>query len=344
MRLNKGAFGIGLGACLVLMGCVGGGGSGDGPRLPDPAYGSVPWGGYPQAYPPSVPRGQPAPLASANGPDVAPPLDRPPPLAADEAGAGPPSSDGPRATSGRGESRYDEVGYASWYGDELAGGRTASGVPFDPKGFTAAHRTLPLGSYAEITALDTGHTILVQINDRGPRQSNLLIDLSQGAARTLGINGRGAVRIRSVTASPPDLAALRTGQPGAPRLDTPPSLLAGLRQRLTGTRASVDEPPKTQLRPPIGRIPPEQQAARTPVRKPTAPAGQGAGGFYVQVAAFSSQPRAVALARSLGGQAVAAGSLWRVRMGPYVTKNQASQARDAAAARGYGDARVVRQD
>jgi rare lipoprotein A len=284
------------------------------------------------------------PLAAANAPDIAPPPGRAAPLSADEADAGPPSSDGPRATSGRGESRYDEVGYATWYGDELAGGRTASGVPFDPKGFTAAHRTLPLGSYAEITALDTGRTILVQINDRGPRQTNLLIDLSQGAARTLGITGREAVRIRAVNASPSDLAALRAGEPGAPRLDTPPSLLAGLRQRLTGTANSIAEPPMTQLRPPLVRVPPRPQLARTPAGKTPPPAAPAAGGFYVQVAAFSSQPRAVALARSLGGQTMPAGSLWRVRMGPYSSKNQASQARDAAAARGYGDARVVRQD
>jgi rare lipoprotein A len=284
------------------------------------------------------------PLAAADAPDIAPPPGRAAPLSADEADAGPPSSDGPRATSGRGESRYDEVGYATWYGDELAGGRTASGVPFDPKGFTAAHRTLPLGSYAEITALDTGRTILVQINDRGPRQTNLLIDLSQGAARTLGITGREAVRIRAVNASPSDLAALRAGEPGAPRLDTPPSLLAGLRQRLTGTANSIAEPPMTQLRPPLVRVQPRPQLARTPAGRAAPPAAPAAGGFYVQVAAFSSQPRAVALARSLGGQTMPAGPLWRVRMGPYSSKNQASQARDAAAARGYGDARVVRQD
>jgi rare lipoprotein A len=296
--------------------------------MANPAYGNVPPGGYPQTYPPSVPQAAPQPT----------------PLSADEADAGLPTSDGPRATSGRGESRYDEVGYATWYGNELAGGRTASGAPFDPKGFTAAHRTLPLGSYAEVTALGTGRTILVQINDRGPRQTNLLIDLSQEAARTLGITGREAVRIRAVNASPSDLAALRAGEPGVPRLDTPPSLLAALRQRLTGAPASIAEPPMAQLRPPLVRIPPEAQATKRPVRTPTPPAAQAAGGFYVQVAAFSSQSRATALARSLGGQTIAAGQLWRVRLGPYATKNQASQARDAAAARGYGDARVVRQD
>jgi rare lipoprotein A len=325
---------------------MGGGSSREGPRLPDPAYGDAPRGGYPQAYPPSAPQdvAQPGALAPTSAPDALPPSRQPAPLSADEVDAGPPSSEGPRATSGRGESRYDEVGYATWYGNELAGERTASGAPFDPKGFTAAHRTLPLGSYVEVTALETGRTILIQVNDRGPRQSNLLIDLSQGAARALGIAGRGAVRVRAVTASPSDLAALRAGEPGAPRLDTPPSLLAGLRQRLTGAPVSAAGPPKTQPRPPLDRIPPEPQAAKAPNRKPTPPATPTAGGFYVQVAAFSSQPRATALARSLGGQAVPAGSVWRVRTGPYSSKNQASQARDAAAARGYGDARVVRED
>ena len=346
MRLNSRALALGLGSCLVLAGCVGGGSSREGPRLPDPAYGDAPRGGYPQAYPPSAPQDglPPGALAPAGAPDVSPPAGRPAPLSADEVDAGPPSSDGPSGTSGRGESRYDEVGYASWYGDELAGGRTASGAQFDPKGFTAAHRTLPLGSYIEVTALETGRTILVQVNDRGPRQGNLLIDLSQGAAQALGIAGRAAVRIRAVTASPSDLAALRAGEPGTPRLDTPPSLLAGLRQRLTGAPVSVVGPAMTQPRPPLVRIPPEPQAARPSARKPVPVAAPTAGRFYVQVAAFSSQPRATALARSLGGQAVPAGSVWRVRMGPYSSRNQASQARDAAAARGYGDANVVRED
>lgn len=63
---------------------------------------------------------------------------------------------------------YDEVGYASWYGDELSGNKTANGEIFNPQGISAAHKTLPLPSYVEITALDTGRTILVRVNDRGP--------------------------------------------------------------------------------------------------------------------------------------------------------------------------------
>ncbi len=344
MRLNDSAVAAGLGALLILAGCAGSGS--DRPRLPDPVYGNAPQGGYPQIYPPVPPQGSEASTDRAPVPASRPyaPAGQPAPLGADEMEAGPPPSSGPSATSGRGAERYDEVGYATWYGNEMAGGRTASGKAFDPKGFTAAHRTLPLGSYVEVTALGTGRTILVRIDDRGPRQGNLLIDLSQGAAQALGIDGREAVRVRTVTASPADLAAFRAGQPGAPRLDTPPALLAGLRQRLNGGSAAV-APPRARAAPlPIVRIPPEPQAVRPSAAGAAPRSTPGTGGFYVQVAAFSSQARATALARSLGGQAIAGGSVWRVRLGPYATQNQANRARDGAAARGYGDARVVRED
>jgi rare lipoprotein A len=311
-----------------------------------PVYGNAPQGGYPQNVQPGPPADVAGPVDRAPAPILPPDAQagRPAPLGADEMDAGPPPSSGPSATSGRGAERYDEVGYATWYGTEMAGARTASGSMFEPKAFTAAHRTLPLGSYAEVTALDTGRTILVQVNDRGPRQGNLLIDLSQGAAQALGINGREAVRVRAVTASPSDLVALRAGQPGAPRLDTPPALLAGLRQRLNGASALAAAPsPAKPARLPLVRVPPDPQGAR-PAAVPAPRAAPATRGFYVQVAAFSSQPRAAALAKSLGGQVVSGSALWRVRLGPYATQNQANRARDGAAARGYGDARVVRED
>ncbi len=334
MRLNNKALAIGLGASLVLTGCSGGGGGSDRPRLPDPVYGGAPQNGYPRpapvddAPPPPAPAAMPAPSG-------------PPPLNPDEMADGPPPSAGPSGTSGRGSERYDEVGYATWYGSELGdNARTASGTPFNPQAFTAANRTLPLGSYVEVTSLQSGRTILVLVNDRGPRDPGLLIDLSQAAAQALGIDGRGAVRVRRVAPGPGDVAALRAGQPGSPRADAPSALLAGLRQRLTGASTAPIAAPIPTRRP-IPRVAPEpQMTARPPIKAPPA-AGIG---YYVQVAAFSNQARAAALARSLGGQAVSAGSVWRVRLGPYASQNQAVQARDAAAARGYGDARVVRED
>src|SRR3546814_5946229 len=72
---------------------------------------------------------------------------------------------------------YDEVGYAGWYGDDLAGKPTANGEIFDPASISAAHKTLPLPSYVEVTALDTGRTILVRVNDRSEEHTSELQSL-----------------------------------------------------------------------------------------------------------------------------------------------------------------------
>lgn len=105
---------------------------------------------------------------------------------------------------------HDETGMASWYGEELRGNRTASGERFDPDGISAAHRTLPMQSYVEVTSLDTGRSVLVRINDRGPYHSNRIIDLSLGAARQLGMTGHGShrVRVRPVDTSDDDKQAV----------------------------------------------------------------------------------------------------------------------------------------
>ena len=88
-------------------------------------------------------------------------------------------------------------GMASYYGRELAGNRTASGERFNPSALTAAHRTLPLGSKVRVTNSRTGESVVVRINDRGPFHSSRLIDLSEAAARQIGIKaaGRGVVEI-----------------------------------------------------------------------------------------------------------------------------------------------------
>jgi rare lipoprotein A len=121
---------------------------------------------------------------------------------------------GRRSYTPRDDCGYEEIGTASWHGEELCGSRTANGETFDPDGILGAHRTLPLPSYVEVTSLETGRTILVRINDRGPFYSNRIIDLSLGAARQLGISGRGVhqVRLRRVEPSEKDKLALRRGQ------------------------------------------------------------------------------------------------------------------------------------
>jgi rare lipoprotein A len=85
---------------------------------------------------------------------------------------------------------------ASWYGAGFHGKRTASGERFDMYAMTAAHRTLPLSSYAEVTNLKNHRSVIVRINDRGPFHGNRAMDLSYAAAKQLGINGTGSVHIK----------------------------------------------------------------------------------------------------------------------------------------------------
>ncbi|MGH7406595.1 MAG: septal ring lytic transglycosylase RlpA family protein [Candidatus Methylomirabilales bacterium] len=89
-----------------------------------------------------------------------------------------------------------EVGLASWYGREHHGKRTASGERFDMDALTAAHRSLPFGTWVRVTHLATGQTVTVRINDRGPWVAGRVIDLSRRAAQTLGILGDGVARVR----------------------------------------------------------------------------------------------------------------------------------------------------
>lgn len=86
-------------------------------------------------------------------------------------------------------------GEASFYGDELAGNRTASGETFDPRALTAAHRTLPLGSRLRVTNPRNGDSVVVRVNDRGPYHGNRVIDLSYAAAREIGLIRSGTGRV-----------------------------------------------------------------------------------------------------------------------------------------------------
>lgn len=93
---------------------------------------------------------------------------------------------------------YDEQGVASWYGTKFHGHSTSSGEPYDMYKMTAAHRSLPIPCYVEVTNLQNHRRVIVRVNDRGPFHENRIIDLSYAAARKLGINGTGLVRVRSV--------------------------------------------------------------------------------------------------------------------------------------------------
>ena len=95
---------------------------------------------------------------------------------------------------------YEEQGIASWYGTKFHNKRTSSGETYDMYQMTAAHKTLPLPSYVEVTNLDNDRRIVVKVNDRGPFHSDRIIDLSYAAAKKLGIisKGTGHVTLKTI--------------------------------------------------------------------------------------------------------------------------------------------------
>jgi len=99
---------------------------------------------------------------------------------------------------------YNQVGMASWYGDQFNGRPTATGERFDMHAMTAAHKTLPLPSMVEVTNMANGRTAVLRVNDRGPFVDDRIIDLSRGAAEDLGLLSRGVgeVRVRYLGPAP----------------------------------------------------------------------------------------------------------------------------------------------
>jgi rare lipoprotein A len=101
-----------------------------------------------------------------------------------------------------------QVGRASWYGRIFQSKKTASGEPYDMNDLTAAHRTLPLGSWVKVTNLKNDRSVMVRINDRGPVMKSRIIDLSYGAAKMLGMGSSGISSVRLDIIETPTVAQI----------------------------------------------------------------------------------------------------------------------------------------
>lgn len=91
---------------------------------------------------------------------------------------------------------YQEVGTASWYGPGFHGNKTSNGEVYNQKGFTAAHKNLPLPSFVKVTNLENGRTVIVRVNDRGPFHGSRIIDLSEGAAKAIDMTRKGTAKVK----------------------------------------------------------------------------------------------------------------------------------------------------
>jgi rare lipoprotein A len=241
------------------------------------------------------------------------------------------------------EPGYSETGSASWYGPQFHGQRTASGEVFDQEALTAAHPTLPIPSLVQVTNLENGREIIVRVNDRGPFVGERLIDLSHGAATVLGFEqaGQARVHVRYLGPAPRRVASDGTAAPASSRAQ--PTSLA--------PQVVAEEGP-TSLLPPtpehadsgLDGAPMEDHP-----RVPHAPAPGGDSGYFVQVGAYSDPANAQRVRGEVEPAGPAAvdvrqtviGVLFRVRVGPWGSREEADAAQRTLASLGYGEAIVA---
>jgi len=193
---------------------------------------------------------------------------------------------------------YKERGVASWYGRKFHGQKTSTGETYDMFAMTAAHPTLPLPSYAKVTNVSTGQSVVVRVNDRGPFLHGRIIDLSYAAAHRVGIAAPGSGDV--------EVEAIIPGE--TPILAAAPPL------------------------PPVSRIP----VTPTPVTV-SAPTPSASGGYAVQLGAFQNYVNAQNFLTHVQAQLASAqvepkvreaNGLYRVYVGPYSDRDEARRMAD----------------
>jgi rare lipoprotein A len=241
------------------------------------------------------------------------------------------------------EPGYDETGIASWYGDYFHGRKTANGEIYNMNSLTAAHRTLPLPSFVDVTNLENGKQIRLRVNDRGPYARGRIIDVSKRAAELLGFKDQGVARVR-VTFAGPVKGVGRTSQ--APVSAAP--LAAVSVQSLPGAGSTT--PAKEIKTASLGPAIPLGEGGADPlegeVRQVAVPAMTQ---IWIQTGAFERRDNANRQAQQLraaGAVAVAEArpsgrTVYRVRLGPIADVETADSKLDQVIGMGFNGAQVI---
>ncbi|MDA5193855.1 septal ring lytic transglycosylase RlpA family protein [Govanella unica] len=248
------------------------------------------------------------------------------------------------------EPDYDRTGVASWYGPGFHGKSTANGENYDQNALTAAHTTLPLPTYVRVTNLENGRSLILRINDRGPFAKDRIIDVSRRAAQLLGFHGTGTTQVR-VQVIAPDQNSPEIMQAKAQEKQIGPDVVAVPRDEIavaTIEAKPLDPPPATtysqaSIQQPTAAIE-IMQPSQTPV-----PIKKGEH-IFVQAGAFAAAENAQRLAALL--QVISAvetvpvnradgQTLYRVRLGPLSSMDEADAVLSQVVARGHGNARIV---
>ena len=206
---------------------------------------------------------------------------------------------------------FVQRGIASWYGVKFHGQKTSSGELYDMYKMTAAHPTLPIPSYARITSVENGKSVVVRINDRGPFHASRIVDVSYTAALKLGLLGKGSHEVEVERLFPDDptrVATIRRAATSATQSAPPEIAALMLEDRVTKDRVKTDSAAVAELKP--------------------------AGSFYIQLGAYARPGTAEAMSErvaqsgaELGAlEVVKKGSVNRLYAGPFASREDAAAA------------------
>jgi rare lipoprotein A len=236
---------------------------------------------------------------------------------------------------------YRARGVASWYGRDFHGLATSSGETYNMNAMTAAHTTLPIPTWVEVTNLENGKHVVVKVNDRGPFVDNRLIDLSYAAALQLDMvrNGTARVEVRALGSPPGAVPPVVTASATAPQVTTAlpsaPSPDSGV-----GAVAAIALISSADAAPPP-----------TPASATTDAATSGQIALFAQVGAFSDSANAARLVERLRvngfanafvvSEADGRRTLHRVRLGPLRDDQEFDQVRARLRSLGFGESQLV---
>jgi len=247
---------------------------------------------------------------------------------------------------------YKEVGIASWYGPDFHQGVTANGETYNMHALSAAHRTLPLPSIVKVTNLDNGKSVIVRVNDRGPFVNNRIIDLSKAAAEKLDFIDSGTAKVK-VEILPKESKALKQAI-----LENGGKIVGGAPISESPSEEILTENP--QPTEPVSLIPSdvavvedvnlEQETIYSP-KKEANTVVRLEKGFYLQAGAFSQKQNAQNVQKKLSEYAdvliqdvnLDSKIIYRVRIGPFATGEEAVELMEKIEQSGYTDIRLVQE-
>ncbi len=247
---------------------------------------------------------------------------------------------------------YDETGVASWYGERLNQKYTANGEIFDLNDLTAAHRTLPMPSIVQVTNLNNGRALQLRVNDRGPFAPGRVIDVSRRASQLLGFetNGTAMVRVKIMKEESIQVAELakRNGGDARVLVAEAPSVAKVTAASVPVRRAQALPPPSaasigaTPAPPIVAELPPLPEKVKVVPIPASARIFVQAGSFAMRDNAQRLQARIASLGSvQLMTASVKGIEMYRVRLGPLASVEEADQVLARVVDSGYPEARLI---